>query len=68
MWECIKLAVQTVALFYCTIWIIAFIWACFQHRKEGAELITNASKRFSTKDKLFYGFFVLLFTLNFILN
>lgn len=68
MWECIKLAVQTVAIFYGGIWLIAFIWACFQHRKEFSNLATDTSKRFSTKDKIFYGFFIMLFTLNFILN
>jgi hypothetical protein len=68
MWDCIKIAVTTVALFYGTLWVIAFIYACFKERKELKEVVNHESKRFSTFDKCFYGFFILLFALNFILN
>ena len=68
MWECIKLAVQTVAIFYGGIWVLSFIFACFKERKLLKEELNKGSKKISTFDKCFYGFFITLFALTFILN
>ena len=60
MWECIKIAVQTVAIFYGTLWIIAFIYSCFKERKLIKDAVKQSNFKISTFDKLLYSFFAIV--------
>lgn len=68
MWECIKLAVGSVAIVYGILFSITFTYQLFKGREELKTITNDSLKKYSTGDKIFYGFFTILILSAWILN